>query len=119
MKQAKKILCVLLVLVLVLGMCPMTTMAAGSMPFTDVKAADWFYKNVQYVYENKLMSGTGEDTFSPQATTTRGMIVTILYRLAGQPKASGEVFADVPAGQYYSEAVAWASRYGIVSGYGR
>lgn len=118
MKRAKKILCILLTLVMVLGMCPATALADSSMPFTDVKVTDWFYKDIQFVYENNLMSGTGENTFSPDATTTRGMIVTILYRLAGQPKASGEVFADVPAGQYYSDAVAWASRHGIVGGYG-
>lgn len=59
--------------------------AAGeqSSPFTDVKEADWFYDSVQYVYENQMMSGTGDDVFTPDAATTRGMIVTILYRMEG------------------------------------
>lgn len=119
MKQARRFLSILLTLCMVLGMVPGTVFAANSgMPFTDVKEADWFYDAVQYVYENGMMSGTGTSTFSPDTTTTRGMIVTILHRMEGTPSAAGEEFTDVPAGQYYSNAVAWASANGIVSGYG-
>ena len=119
MKRAKRFLSILLTLCMVLGMFPGTVFAANSsVPFTDVKEADWFYDAVQYVYENGMMSGTGASTFSPDTTTTRCMIVTILHRMEGTPSATGAEFTDVPADQYYSDAVAWASANGIVSGYG-
>ena len=119
MKRAKRFLSVLLTFCMVLGMLPGTVFAANSKnPFTDVKKTDWFYEAVQYVYENGMMSGTGDTTFSPDTTTTRGMIVTILHRMEGKPTAAGETFTDVAAGQYYADAVAWASANGIVSGYG-
>lgn len=119
MKRAKRFLCILLTLCMVLEMIPGTVFAANSsMPFTDVKEADWFYDAVQYVYENGMMSGTGTSTFTPDTTATRGMIVTILHRMEGTPYAAGEEFIDVTTGQYYSNAVAWASANGIVSGYG-
>lgn len=114
----KKAVALLLVLSLVLGLLPATAMATGRMPFTDVKETDWFYDAVQYVYEKDMMNGTGESTFSPDITTTRGMIVTILYRLEGLPSVEGENFTDVSADQYYSDAVAWASANNIVNGYG-
>lgn len=117
MKQAKRVLSVLLTLCLVLGLFPGAASAAGSLPFTDVKASDWYYDAAQYVYENGMMSGTGTDTFSPGGTTTRGMIVTVLHSMEGTPSASGKEFSDVPADQWYSKAVAWASANGIVSGY--
>jgi hypothetical protein len=88
------------------------------LPFTDVKDGDWFYDDVKYVYENGLMMGTGDTTFSPNVTTSRGMIVTILYRLEGEPAVSGNCpFSDVAAGAYYENAVIWAAANGIVSGY--
>ncbi len=89
-----------------------------SLPFRDVPQSEWFYSAVQYVYGNGMMSGTDPDLFSPNVTTTRGMIVTILYRLEGRPAVSAAPFRDVPASQYYASAVAWASENGIVSGYG-
>lgn len=119
MKRAKCVLSVLLTLCMVFGMIPCTALAANdSMPFTDVKKTDWFYEAVQYVYENGMMSGTGKTTFSPDTTTTRGMIVTILHRMEGSPTVVGETFTDAADGQYYSDAVSWASANGIVSGYG-
>lgn len=118
MKRAKKLLCLLLTLCMIVGMFPVTALAAGNLPFTDVKVTDWFYDEVQFVYENELMSGTGATTFSPNATTTRGMIVTILHRMEGVPLASGLEFDDVAEGQYYTDAVKWASENGIVGGYG-
>ena len=91
----------------------------SALPFGDVAQDAWYYDAVQYVYENGLMDGTGGGAFSPAATTTRGMVVTILYRLAGQPAVTGASgFTDVVAGQWYSDAVLWASANGIVSGYG-
>lgn len=91
--------------------------AAEKLPFTDVRTGDWWYENVLYVYEKGLMTGTSQTTFSPQATTTRGMIVTILHRLAGSPGAGGMPFTDVSAGQYYAVPIAWAASNGIVNGY--
>jgi len=91
-------------------------------PFEDVKGTDWFIDDVIYVYDNGLMLGTSTTPmlFSPNATTTRGMIVTVLYRLAGSPDVSGlaNPFSDVAAGQWYTDAVKWAADNGIVSGYG-
>ena len=87
------------------------------LPFTDVGPGDWFLENVKYVYEKGLMNGTGETTFSPQSTTNRAMIVTILHRLEGTPAPGAQApFTDVPAGQYYAEAVAWAAANSIVNG---
>ena len=85
--------------------------------FVDVPADAWYAEAVQYVYENGMMSGTSETTFSPDLTTTRGMIVTILYRLENEPTVTGTTaFTDVAADQYYANAVAWAAQNGIVSG---
>ena len=91
----------------------------GSQPFVDVPAGAWYGEAVQYVYENGLMSGTGDGRFSPEVTTSRAMIVTILYRQAGSPAVTGgAAFTDVADGTWYTDAVAWASANGIVSGYG-
>lgn len=115
----KRVLSLVLCLSLLLSLLPTAAFAVKSnLPFTDVESSDWYYSAVQYVYENGMMSGTGDTTFSPDTTTTRGMIVTILHRMEGKPTAAGETFTDVAAGQYYADAVAWASANGIVSGYG-
>ena len=117
MKRSKRILALFLSMVLLLGMLPMSALAADS-TFSDVKTSDWFYDDVRYVCENGLMNGTGSGTFSPKATTTRGMIVTILYRLSGEPAVSGVCpFGDVAAGKYYEKAITWAEENKIVSGY--
>ena len=87
------------------------------LPFLDVTKSDWFYEDVAYVYENGLMNGVGEGLFGPEATTTRAMVVTILYRLEGEPAVTGDTpFTDLVAGQYYLDAVAWASANDIVNG---
>lgn len=86
-------------------------------PFADVAKGSWYYEGVRYAYENGLMSGTGEGTFSPDLPTGRGMLVTILYRLAGSPAAGSASFTDVAKGQWYADGVAWASANGVVSGY--
>ena len=89
------------------------------LPFRDVDVDDWFYDAVVYAYENGLMSGTGETTFSPSGTTTRGQIVTILWRLAGSPQVNYLMdFSDVDPAAWYDEAVRWASSLRIASGYG-
>lgn len=93
--------------------------APPELPFTDVAENDWFFDNVCYVYGNGLMQGTAEDLFSPDEDTSRGMVVTILWRLAGRPQAGrGQTFPDVAQGQWYTDAVAWAAEAGIVKGYG-
>ncbi|HHU90413.1 MAG TPA: S-layer homology domain-containing protein, partial [Clostridiaceae bacterium] len=87
-------------------------------PFSDVKEGSWYYSAVQYVAQNGLMFGTGSDTFSPQLTTNRGMIATILYRLSGSPETLESTFKDVVPGAYYTQGVAWAQEKGIIAGYG-
>ena len=94
-----------------------TEAPVSGLPFGDVKSADWFYNDVKYVYEKGMMSGTAADVFAPNATTTRAMIVTILYRLEGSPAVTGtSAFVDVPAGQWYTDAVNWAAANQIVKG---
>ena len=94
-----------------------TETPVSSLPFGDVKSGDWFYNDVKYVYEKGMMAGTAADVFAPNATTTRAMIVTILYRLEGSPAVTGtNAFADVPAGQWYTDAVNWAAANQIVKG---
>lgn len=86
--------------------------------FSDLSEKNWFFSDVQYVLEQKLMNGTSETTFSPNNSTTRGMIVTILWRLDGEPEFEiGKSFHDVEDDKYYYNAVAWASANEIVSGY--
>lgn len=86
--------------------------------FNDVSANDWFASAVDYVTGKGMMNGTADNTFSPKANTTRGMVVTVLYRLENQPSTSVASFTDVASGAYYANAVAWANANGIVSGYG-
>ena len=89
-----------------------------SNPFTDVRSTDWFYDAVNYVYSEGIMDGTSVYMFSPNNATSRGMLVTILWRLAGQPVVTGTSFSDVSSSSYYYYAVLWASKYGIVDGLG-
>ena len=89
----------------------------GALPFNDVNAGDWFYDYVEYVYNNGIMDGVDNGVFSPNTETTRGMVVTMLYRLAGEPNVrGGNDFSDVASGAYYADAVTWASNAGIVNG---
>ena len=92
-----------------------------SNPFVDVPKDAWYYDAVRYVNESGLMAGTSANTFAPDLTTTRGMIVTILYRLEGSPNIEDEIwgypFQDVDANAYYAMAVYWARMNGIVAGY--
>ncbi len=88
-------------------------------PFLDVNEGDWFYDAVAYAYENGLMDGVGGNRFAPNSATTRAQLVTILYRLEGQPAVSGDLpFTDVEAGTWYTNAVVWAAQNGIVNGVG-
>ena len=95
-----------------------TFKVAPKTPFTDVAENAWYADAVAYAYENGMVKGTSATKFSPEQTTTRGMIITILYRLEKEPTASASSFTDVPAGKYYSKAVAWAVANKVVTGYG-
>lgn len=86
------------------------------LPFVDVAAEEWYGDAVATVYAQGLMMGTAEDTFAPELAATRGMVVSILHRLAGSPTVSAEVFEDVTADDWYGQAVAWAASEGIASG---
>lgn len=87
------------------------------LPFTDVPSGSWYHNAVFYVYEKGLMKGVSESSFSPGAEASRAMVVTILYRLEGAHTVGEAQFTDVAAGQWYTDAVAWASANGIVYGY--
>ena len=92
---------------------------APTEPFLDVNESDWFYDAVAYAYENGIMDGVGGNRFAPNSATTRAQLVTILYRLEGQPAVSGDLpFTDVEAGTWYTNAVGWAAQNGIVNGVG-
>ncbi len=89
------------------------------LPFTDVPEGYWAYDAIQYVYGEGLMAGTSGSTFSPEGTTTRGQIVTILWRLSGSPVVNYLMdFDDVDPAAYYAEAIRWATSEGIAGGYG-
>ena len=86
------------------------------LPFTDL-TQDWYMDSIRYVYEHELMYGTTDTTFAPDDALTRGMFVTMLYRMEGKPEATGNTsFTDVPANMYYAPAIAWASANGVVYG---
>lgn len=89
-------------------------------PFTDVAEDDWFYGPVAWAQGAGIMTGTAADTFEPEAPVTRAALVTTLYRLAGKPQGGGEgsPFTDIPSGQWYSGAAAWAVDAGVTQGVG-
>lgn len=87
-------------------------------PFQDVVQGAWYVDAVKYAYENGLMAGVSATEFLPEAATSRGMVVTILYSMEGRPPVAGCAFTDVSADAYYADAVCWAAQNGIVAGYG-
>lgn len=92
--------------------------SGSGLPFADVPSGSWYYDDVAYVYGTGLMTGLTATTFGPNLSTTRGMIVTILWRMENEPAAKhGCPFADVRRGSYYEQAIAWASENGIVTGF--
>ena len=92
--------------------CPLTA-------FTDLNPAQWYHDGIEYCVKNGLMNGVGNNKFDPNGTTSRGMIVTILYRLEGEPEVTAEnPFDDVEADRWYTDAVIWAAENEIVGGYG-
>jgi hypothetical protein len=92
--------------------CPMAA-------FTDLDPTMWYHDGIHFCLENGMMNGVGNGKFDPTGTTSRAMIVTILYRLEGEPEVTGEnPFDDVADGQWYTNAVIWAAENKIVEGYG-
>ncbi|MBR5536363.1 MAG: S-layer homology domain-containing protein [Clostridia bacterium] len=92
---------------------------AEPLNFTDVQPGDWFYDDVCFAVSNGLFNGVDAQIFAPNASMTRAMLVTVLYRLEGQPAVAGSsTFADVAAGAWYTDAVIWATHNGIVNGVG-
>ena len=92
--------------------------SGSGLPFADVPSGSWYYDDVAYVYDTGLMTGLTATAFGPNLSTTRGMIVTILWRMENEPVAKhGCPFADVRRGSYYEQAIAWASENGIVTGF--
>ena len=94
--------------------------AAVEMSFVDVKAGDWYYDAVDYAIRNNIMSGYNATTFGPNDTLNRAMVVQVLYNKEGKPALNGakHSFKDVPATEWYNNAVTWGSNKGVVSGYG-
>ena len=92
--------------------------SGSGLPFADAPSGSWYYDDVAYVYDTGLMTGLTATAFGPNLSTTRGMIVTILWRMENEPAARhGCPFADVRRGSYYEQAIAWASENGIVTGF--
>ncbi len=121
MKKAKILVIAVLIISLTVG--GMTVSAHGNpLPFEDISMDDWFYYGVEYAYTAELMNGVSETQFDPYGTATRAMIVTVLYRLAGEPYFDDILmyanFGDVMQGSWYEPAIGWAARDGIVEGVG-
>jgi len=93
-----------------------SSVLASAATFTDVKEADWYHGAVEYVSSNGIMGGTSATEFGPKATTTRGMIVTILHRMAGSPAGDGASFTDVAADKWYAAPIAWATGSAKIAG---
>ena len=88
-----------------------------SRSFRDLDTTKWYHEAIDTMLNEGLMNGTGNGLFEPNATLTRAMLVTILWRSEGKPTAADPTpFTDVPAGAYYAEAVRWAAANGIVKG---
>jgi hypothetical protein len=88
-------------------------------PFADVGTDDWFYDAVQYFYERGIIESTSDNMFNPGSSITRGMVVTMLYRLEGEPDiSSASTFTDISFDAFYTDALTWAQEIGLVGGYG-
>ena len=112
----KRILSAVLAALTLCGVFSVTALADGS-PFSDVEAGRWSCEAVQYAYDRGLMNGVGGGKFDPEGTMTRAMVVTVLWRVEGKPEpAEASGFADVPAGEWFTDAVAWAKSKGVVNG---
>ena len=119
MKKIKQILSVFLSAVMIFSMSSVSFAAVGDNVFADVNGNAWYAEAVQYVNDNGIMSGTGNNEFSPQENTSRAALAAVLYRAEGSPAVDVQnEFADVDFDAWYTDAVSWASAEGIISGYG-
>ena len=100
------------------GVCTRCGATRPETRFVDVKPGSWYYKSIVYAVSNSLMNGVGDSKFEPEEGMTRAMLVTVLWRYEGSPKQRPSTFSDVRRGQWYSEAVSWAAKNGIVTGVG-
>lgn len=114
----KRLISALLIAVLLIAMPFAASAEKDPSAFADVKKGAWYYESIQYVSDNGLMVGTDESHFSPDVTFSRAMLVTVLWRIDGEPAAKTNAFSDVKAGSWYGKAVAWGYNNGIVGGYG-
>ena len=90
----------------------------ADMNFTDVKNSDWYYEAVKYALNNGLFKGISSESFGPDASMNRAMLVTVLFRMdKAEGSSQKSAFSDVASGLWYSDAVSWASENGIVTGY--
>ena len=114
----KRLLSVILAALLAASLLALPTQAAET-GYNDIEPDAWYALCVADATKRGLMNGTGGGTFTPDGDLTRAMLVTVLWRLAGEPAAKNPAaFTDVPAGQWYSEAIAWASGFDVIEGYG-
>ncbi len=122
--NVKKFLSCLITGLLLIQLTLVPTLAAAhncpAAAMTDVAKDAWYHTAVDWVLSNGVMSGFGADAFGPHGILTRAQVVQVLYNKEGQPNLNGQThaFSDVPASQWYNNAVTWASARGIVSGYG-
>lgn len=118
MKRKARQLLLMLLISSVFAMCP--CLAEETTAFSDVLDNEWYSDSVEYVFKNGLMNGTSQTTFDPEISVTRGMIVTIIYRMEGSPKVQGNSrYIDVDKEQYYYLPIMWAAEKGIVNGYSK
>lgn len=118
MKKHKRIFALLLAVMMMLSMYSIAGAAVEDTGFADVEASAWYAQDVQYCRDNGLMNGTDAAVFSPNATMSRAMLATVLYRMAGSPDVTGtDTFLDTENNQWYSDAILWASQRDIVGGY--
>ena len=119
MKKIKQILSGFLSAVMIFSMSSVSFAAIGDNVFADVNGNAWYAEAVQYVNDNDIMSGTGNNEFSPQENTSRAALAAVLYRAEGSPAVDVQnEFVDVDSDAWYTDAVSWASTEGIISGYG-
>ena len=121
----KHFILTVLILCILLSLLPTASAAQQSgetengeeLRYTDVTPKDWFYKSVTEVTRRGLLNGMGSELFLPQEHTTRAMLLTVLYRMAGEPETDGTLFPDVSAKAWYAKAVAWGTKNGIAKGF--
>ena len=117
-KNIKSLIAFALMIVVSLSAFHIHAAAETDSGFIDVSPDAWYADAVNWCRDNKIMSGMGGNAFSPEVAVTRAMMAMVLYRAAGDPKAAAPNFTDVPADQWYTDAIGWASEIGMTAGYG-